>query len=133
MALECNFPNHNHMCGDHLYKENIFVNSKSDMFFDMLNTKWKCNYVGNVFSAGGDITVRMAEDAIGDFENNFYHSDNGLIKQSLMKNGEIIGERTLEMSPGNQWIEAVSFDRNERIFTVGDLTIDLSDVGPRKK
>lgn len=132
VALECNFPNHNHMCGDHLYKENIFVNSKSDMFFDMLNTKWKCNYVGNVFSAGGDITVRMAEDAIGDFENNFYHSDNGLIKQSLMKNGEIIGERTLEMSPGNQWIEAVSFDRNERIFTVGDLTIDLSDVGPRK-
>ena len=26
VALDCNFPNHNHMCGDHLYKENIFVN-----------------------------------------------------------------------------------------------------------
>ena len=132
VALECNFPNHNHMCGDHLYKENIFVNSEGDLFFDMLNTKWKCNYVGNVFSAGGDITVRMEEDAMT-FEENYFHSANGVIRHSILKKGEITGEKILELSDSNQQIEAVSFEREERVFTVGNLTIDLSDVGPRHR
>ena len=132
VALECNFPNHNHMCGDHLYKENIFVNSKGSMFFDMLNTKWTCHYVGNVFSAGGDITVRMAEDAMT-FEHNYFHSADGVIRHSITKNGEMIGEKILEMSDSNQQVEGVSFEKDERVFTVGDLTIDLRDVGPRHR
>ena len=129
VALDCNFPNHNHMCGDHLYKENIFANSQGDIFFELQDTKWKCNYVGNVFSARDGITVRMEEGEMGVFEENRFHSADGVIRHSIISGGEIVGEKILEMSSTNSVVDAVSFD--SRIFTVGDLVIDLRDVGPR--
>ncbi len=132
VALECNFPNHNHMCGDHLYRENIFVNSRADLYFDMQDTNWPCSYERNVFSAGGEITVRMAEDGMERFAENCYHSVSGVIQHSILKEGLIVGEKPLQIDAGNQLIEAVSFDKDQRVFTVGDLTIDLRDVGPRK-
>lgn len=132
VALDCNFPNHNHLCGDHLYKENIFVNTKGGLFFDMQNTKWKCNYVGNVFSAKDEIMVRMDEDELGIFEENRLHSSDGVVWHSITCKGEMVGDKILEMSPTNHFIDAVSFATDTRVFTVGDLIIDLRDVGPRK-
>ena len=133
VALDCNFPNHNHMCGDHLYKENIFVNTQGGIFFELQDTKWKCNYIGNVFDARDEITVRMEEGEMGIFEENRFRSADGVVRHSIISGGEIVGEKVLEMSPTNQFVDAISFHRDTRIFTVGDLIIDLRDVGPRKR
>lgn len=133
VALECYFTSHNHMCGKNTFFENIFVNSKDDMLFDMLNTRWKCSYIGNVFSAGGKITVRMAQDGLEVFEDNRYHSQDGTLIQKVMKDGQVTGDRIMEMSDSNKTIEAVQFDKDERVFTVGDLTIDLRDIGSCSK
>lgn len=131
VALECYFTSHNHMCGDNTYVENIFVNSQGDMLYDMMKTTFPCNYIGNVFSAGGTITVRMAEDGLAQFEKNCFHSVDGRMIHRLIRDGKIAGEDTLKMSESNQKIDAVAFDFSERVFNAGDLSIDLRDIGPR--
>lgn len=131
VALECYFTSHNHMCGDNTYVENIFVNSQGDMLYDMMKTTLPCNYIGNVFSAGGTITVRMAEDGLAQFEDNRIHSEDGRMIHRLIRDGKIAGENIFQMNESNQKIDAVQFDFSERVFKAGDLIIDLRDVGPR--
>ena len=46
----------------------------------------------------------------------------------------MVGDRPFEeISDTNKLIEQVQFDKDQRIFTVENLTIDLTDVGPRQK
>lgn len=134
VALDCDYPNHNHMCGNHTYRENIFVNTKAHILCNMLRAKWKNRYVGNVFSAAGEVFIRMKAEDLETFENNRYYSKSGKIIQSLLVGAEMVGDRPFEeISDTNKLIEQVQFDKDQRIFTVENLTIDLTDVGPRQK
>ncbi|MBO5198757.1 MAG: hypothetical protein J6B85_09620 [Lachnospiraceae bacterium] len=133
VALDCAFPNHNHMCGENTYRENIFLNSSGSLMFDMQNAKWPCRYIGNVFSAADEIVVRMPKDGVEVFDNNRYHSKSGTIIRHLLNRYDVIEEKPLAMNESNHSIEAVSFPIHDRIFSVEDLTIDLTDVGPRSR
>jgi hypothetical protein len=75
----------------------------------------------------------MEEGEMGIFEENRFRSAEGVVRHSIISGGEIVGDKILEMSPTNQFVDAISLDRDTRVFTVGDLTIDLRDVGPRKR
>ncbi len=132
-AIDCGFPLHKHMGGNHLVQNNIFT-SERDMLVDQLGGKWHCHYVDNLFSAAGKITFRTAERFIETFEKNCYHSgDSGIIHSVLDASNKIIGEKDLRIDESNTLIDAIRFSAEDRVFAVGEKTIDLRDVGVRAR
>ena len=132
VAVDCGFPLHKHMGGNHLVRNNIFT-SERDMLIDQLAGKWHCHYENNVFSAAGKITFRTPEGFIETFENNRYHSASGEIVHSVLDaENKIIGEKNLEVNASNTFIDEVRFSAENRVFTVGEKMIDLRDIGVRE-
>lgn len=132
VAVGCDFPNHNHMCGNHVYRENIFVNEDGPMKISMQRASAPNSYIGNVFSAGGGISILMPADALGEFEENRYHSEDGEIVLRIHDWDDLLEERPLEMSESNRRIDAVHFEEGARVFEAAGIRIDLTDVGPEK-
>ena len=132
VAVDCEFPNHNHMCGTHLYRENIFVCETGGLKISMQNADAPNRYIGNVFSAGREITVLGPEGAVGEFGGNAYHSADGGILLKVQMPGGGLEHRRMEIPAGNRRIEPVHFEQETRIFEAAGLKIDLSDVGVRR-
>lgn len=132
VAVDCGFPLHKHMGGNHLVRNNIFT-SERDMLIDQLGGKWHCHYMDNLFSAVGKIIFRTAEGYIETFEDNCYHSVDGSIVHSVLDSAnKIIGEKNLEVNESNAYIDEVRFSAEDRVFTVGEKMIDLRDIGVRE-
>ena len=80
VAVDCDYPNHNHMCGGHTYRENIFVNESAGLLIDMQRASMPNRYIGNVLSAKDQIVIKTPEGGIEEFEDNRYHSADGTIR-----------------------------------------------------
>jgi len=133
VAADCDFPNHNHMCGRHTYRSNLFVNERGGLRISLQRSNDPTHYEGNVFSAGGEIVFTMTEGALGRFEGNRYHSLHGTVVGRVNREDEILSEAPLEMSGSNRPMDAVHLEKDVRIFEAAGLKIDLTDVGPRKE
>ena len=132
VAVDCDFPNHNHMCGTHLYRENLFVNEQGGLKISMQNADAPNRYIGNVFSAGKDISIIMPENMLEAFEENAYHSADGEIILKLQKQEGLLETKPMEIGSSNRQITPVHFEKNERVFEAAGVRIDLSDVGVRR-
>ena len=130
VAVDCDVPNHNHMCGGHTYRENIFANESADLLITLHNCPWGCRYVGNVLSCGGTITFSGTEAALERIADNRFHSADGLIHCVLLDRYDRIGERVCP-EEDNEKTGAQHFSCDQRVFSAPGLEIDLSDVGPR--
>jgi len=132
VAVDCDYPNHNHMCGGHTYKDNIFVNEAGGLLITMPRANSANRYVGNVLSAKDQITITMTDGFAAAFEGNRFHSADGTINEVVLNTYEPIEKRALSLDESNRAIDAVHFEDGERVFSAAGLTIDLTDVGPGK-
>ena len=129
VALECPRPNHNHMCGDHLYRRNLFVNRSGDMLFSMHNPASGNRYEDNAFLTAGEIILSTPEMGIASFCRNRYHTASGGITWKVMEKYEDKGERPFPLEESNSLVSLEQFTPEQRNFRVGDLAIDLINSG----
>ena len=129
VAVDCDYPNHNHMCGGHTYRENIFVNESAGLLITNPRANHPNRYIGNVLSAKDHIAITVTDGMNPEFTGNRYHSADGTITQVLLDQYHEISRGPLSMDESNLPIEAVHFSEGKRIFSAAGLTIDLSDVG----
>lgn len=132
VALDCDYPNHNHMCGGHTYRENLFV-SGADLLITMQNAASANRYLGNVLSAAGEIIIRMPVNGMEEFSGNAFHSSSGRIRHGVVKGYDVLEERDLSMGENNRRIDQLDFSIHERLFEAAGLKIDLTDVGVRRE
>jgi len=130
VAIDCDFPNHNHMGGDNTYRENVFVNTKGSILIKMLRAKWKNRYVRNVFSARDNVVIVENEDDIECFEDNLFHSQNGIIIEKLISD-EAETPHEFTMSKSNKPIDAINAETSDRLFSINGIVVDVRDAGPR--
>lgn len=128
-AVECDFPNHNHMCGDHLYRNNVFTNSLGGLLLTMHNAASPNRYVGNRLCARDEIRFSGPEFAFGEFSGNVCFSGDGLLHWEVTERYETVGEKTLE--GGLPMRSPVFFTPEDRVFSAEGLTLDLTGVGVR--
>lgn len=130
IAIDCDFPNHNHMGGENTYRENIFINTQGSILIKMLRAKWKNRYIRNIFSAMDNIVILENEDDIECFEDNLFHSQNGIIIEKLISD-EAETPHKFIMSESNKPIDAINADTSSRLFSINGIVIDARDAGPR--
>lgn len=133
VAVDCGFPNHNHMCGMHLYRENLFVNEGGSVIISLQRTDGSIRYIGNVLSAGKRIIFRIDENGMKEFESNRYHSEAGGIVRLRFDKNDVPEEIPVPVTESNRRIDAVHFEEGARIFEAAGLKIDLRDAGVRKQ
>ena len=134
VAIDCSFPNHNHMNRGNVYRGNLFVHREGNLFLQMLNVRPESEFVyeNNVFAAGGTITFRMPEDAFASFRGNRFHSSTGGIIQSLLDHHyTMLGDRPMVFDDSNTTLPLPEFTADTRLFELPGLRIDLRDAGPR--
>ncbi len=134
VAIDCSFPNHNHMNRANVYRGNLFVHREGNLFLQMLNVRPESEFVyeDNVFAASGTITFRMPEDAFASFHGNRFHSSTGGIIQSLLDHHyTMIGDRPMAFDASNTTLPLPDFTAATRLFELPGLCIDLRDAGPR--
>lgn len=130
VAVDCDVPNHNHMCGGHTYRENLFVNQSADLRITLQNCPWGCRYVDNVFSSGGTITFSGTQAALERIAGNRFHAADGVIHCDVLDRYEKIAERVCP-EEDNERMDALRCSGEQRVFRAPGLQIDLTDVGPR--
>ena len=130
IAIDCDFPNHNHMGGENTYRENIFINTQGSILIKMLRAKWKNRYIRNIFSAMDNIVIVENEDDIECFEDNLFHSQSGIIIEKLISD-EAETPHKFIMSESNKPIDAINADTSDRLFSINGIVIDARDAGPR--
>ncbi len=134
VAIDCPFPNHNHMNRGNVYRGNLFVHAGGNLFLQMLNVRPNSKFVyeNNILAAGGTITFRMPEDGFASFAGNRYCSSTGGIIQSLLDHGyTMIGDRPMTADCSNITLPMPDFTEDTRLFELPGLRIDLRDAGPQ--
>lgn len=130
VAVDCDYPNHNHMCGGHTYRENIFVNESAGLLVTIPRASAANRYIGNVFSAKGEIKFTVTDGFPPEFADNRYHSADGTITEVLLDDYDKKDVYAMRLDESNRPIDAVHFEEGARVFSAAGLTIDLTDIGP---
>ncbi len=123
-AIGCAYPNHNHMCGNHLYRHNLFVNNDGDMKITLQRSR-SITYTGNVFIASGDIVFHTPDDGIAGFTGNRIHSADGTVKRNRLADYAGSAAVIMELDRSNSMIPEYTFDESDRLFVIGDFVLDL--------
>lgn len=132
VALDCPVANHNHMCGDHLYRNNFFVNREGDMLLSMHNPASGNIYEGNVIMAAGELTLSTSEKGVAAFRGNLYHSASGKIRWRYLEKYEFIENREFAVEESNRLFPIPQVSPEQRIFRLETITVDITGVGVRQ-
>ncbi len=123
-AIGCAYPNHNHMCGNHIYRHNLFVNNDGDMKIT-LQRSHNISYTDNTFIASGDIVFHTPDDGIAQFTGNKIHSADGSVKRIRLLDYAGSAVETMEFDKSNSIIPEYKIDEIDRLFVIEDFVIDL--------